>query len=129
MRRGRTTGVFEQANPLIVGCGLAGLLGCTVVKQPAAGSVGQSGAAPAAIRPEQHVALEGLLPNGAQPTNPYAGDPRSATAGEKLFTSMNCDGCHGGGATGFIAPSLSDRRWRYGGSDGTISARPRTSRD
>jgi cytochrome c len=30
---------------------------------------------------------------------------------------MNCDGCHGGGATGWEGPSLVDGRWRYGGSD------------
>ena len=33
---------------------------------------------------------------------------------------MNCDGCHGGGATGWVGPSLVDGRWRYGGSDGEI---------
>ncbi len=52
--------------------------------------------------------------------NPYAGQQKSATEGGKLFNSMNCDGCHGGGATGFVGPSLSDGRWRYGGSDGEI---------
>jgi len=30
---------------------------------------------------------------------------------------MNCDGCHGGGAIGWVGPSLVDGRWRYGGSD------------
>jgi cytochrome c len=30
---------------------------------------------------------------------------------------MNCDGCHGGGATGDVGPSLVDGRWRYGGAD------------
>lgn len=74
----------------------------------------------AAIRSPQHIAVEGTQPNGTEPANPYAGDARSATEGGKLFTSMNCDGCHGGGATGFIAPSLADGRWRYGGSDGTV---------
>ena len=52
--------------------------------------------------------------------NPYAGQARSATEGEKLFRSMNCDGCHGGGASGWVGPSLSDGRWRYGGSDGAV---------
>lgn len=52
--------------------------------------------------------------------NPYAGQQKSATEGGKLFISMNCDGCHGGGATGFVGPSLSDGRWRYGGNDGEI---------
>src|SRR5258706_15408668 len=31
---------------------------------------------------------------------------------------MNCDGCHGGGATGWAGLSLVDGRWRYGGGDG-----------
>ena len=43
-----------------------------------------------------------------------------AAAGADLFASMNCDGCHGGGATGFAAPSLADGRWRYGGSEEEI---------
>jgi cytochrome c oxidase cbb3-type subunit 3 len=38
-------------------------------------------------------------------------------AGATLFSSMNCDGCHGGGAVGWVGPSLVDGRWRYGGSD------------
>ena len=38
-------------------------------------------------------------------------------AGANLFASMNCDGCHGGGAVGWVGPSLVDGRWRYGGSD------------
>ena len=61
-----------------------------------------------------------LTPAGDSLRNPYAGQQQSATEGAKLFGSMNCDGCHGGGATGFVGPSLSDGRWRYGGSDGAI---------
>ena len=30
---------------------------------------------------------------------------------------MNCDGCHGGGGSGWVGPSLADGRWRYGGRD------------
>ena len=66
------------------------------------------------------VAVAVLAPPGDSLRNPYAGDRKSATEGEKLFGSMNCDGCHGGGAVGFVGPSLSDGRWRYGGSDGRI---------
>ena len=40
--------------------------------------------------------------------------------GAKLFGAMNCDGCHGGGAIGWVGPSLVDGRWRYGGSDEEI---------
>jgi cytochrome c oxidase cbb3-type subunit 3 len=39
---------------------------------------------------------------------------------EKLFASMNCDGCHGGGGSGWVGPSLADGRWRYGGQDAEI---------
>jgi cytochrome c len=41
-------------------------------------------------------------------------------AGGTLFGSMNCDGCHGGGAIGWVGPSLVDGRWRYGGTDEDI---------
>ena len=53
-------------------------------------------------------------------TNPFTGDSTSVTQGERFFTAMNCDGCHGGGATGWVGPSLVDGRWRYGGSDGEL---------
>jgi len=33
---------------------------------------------------------------------------------------MNCDGCHGGGALGWVGPILVDGRWRYGGTDGAL---------
>jgi cytochrome c len=49
-----------------------------------------------------------------RPDNP---DP---AAGGNLFASMNCDGCHGGGAIGWVGPSLVDGRWRYGGTDQDI---------
>lgn len=73
----------------------------------------ESTAIPASVRYDQQIFADSLR-------NPYAGQARSATEGEKLFSSMNCDGCHGGGATGWVAPSLNDGRWRYGGSDGAI---------
>jgi cytochrome c oxidase cbb3-type subunit 3 len=76
--------------------------------------------APAGTRHAQHVSAGGVPPPVTDLSNPYAGDGASAAEGARLFTSMNCDGCHGIGATGFIAPSLSDGRWRYGGSDGAI---------
>ncbi len=59
----------------------------------------------------------------APPANALAA-PRPAKlnpdAGATLFGSMNCDGCHGGGAIGWVGPSLADGRWRYGGSDEDI---------
>jgi len=59
-------------------------------------------------------------PNNSGSTNPLSGDAMAASQGEKLFASMNCDGCHGGGALGFAAPSLVDGRWRYGGEDSSL---------
>jgi cytochrome c oxidase cbb3-type subunit 3 len=74
----------------------------------------------AAIRYEQHVTAGTRAPAGDSLRNPMAGDSAAAALGEKLFSSMNCDGCHGGGATGWAAPSLVDGRWRYGGADAAL---------
>jgi cytochrome c oxidase cbb3-type subunit 3 len=63
----------------------------------------------------------GVPPAGVVSTaNPVAGDTSAAREGAQLFTAMNCDGCHGGGATGWVGPSLTDGRWRYGGSDAEV---------
>jgi len=75
---------------------------------------------PGAIAYPSHIAAGGAVPRGATLTNPYAGDTAAVTAGAALFTAMNCDGCHGGGATGWVGPSLADGRWRYGGAAGEI---------
>ncbi len=53
---------------------------------------------------------------------PRATSTPTAASGAKLFTAMNCDGCHGGGATGWVGPSLIDGRWRYGGTDAEVFA-------
>jgi cytochrome c oxidase cbb3-type subunit 3 len=77
---------------------------------------------PPAIRYESHFAAGQQLPPGADPHNPKAGDPSTVKAGAALFAAMNCDGCHGGDASGFIGPSLADGRWRYGGADAEVFA-------
>jgi len=76
--------------------------------------------APPAVRYDQHVSAGLIAPPAASLTNPLHSDARAAAAGAQLFSAMNCDGCHGGGATGFVAPSLVDGRWRYGGDDGAL---------
>jgi cytochrome c oxidase cbb3-type subunit 3 len=99
------------------------LAGCATEKPGSAVSVparADSAATPLAVRYDQHVLAEGKLPPGVTPVNPYAGQAASVGEGEKLFASMNCDGCHGGGATGWVGPSLSDGRWIYGGSDAAV---------
>ena len=90
------------------------LAGCRVAKRDAQTD---STAIPLSVRYDQHLLADGKLPPGATLTNPYAGQATSAAEGAKLFNSMNCDGCHGGGATGWVGPGLSDGRWIYGGSD------------
>ena len=62
----------------------------------------------------------GIAPPSERVSNSAAEDAKAADAGAALFTSMNCDGCHGGGAVGAVGPSLTDGRWRYGGADADI---------
>jgi cytochrome c oxidase cbb3-type subunit 3 len=77
-------------------------------------------AAPPTIQYESHITAGHSAPPAGSLTNPYKDDKDMATAGAGLFGQMNCDGCHGGGASGFAAPSLADGRWRYGGADEEI---------
>ena len=78
--------------------------------------VGQAGAP---VRAEDRIPAGGVWPtaNALATARPAKLDP---DAGSTLFASMNCDGCHGGGAVGWVGPSLVDGRWRYGGSDEEI---------
>jgi cytochrome c len=78
---------------------------------------GASAAAPPGIRYEANVAAGGVAPPAAEIKPPKAATADDATAGGNLFASMNCDGCHGGGGSGWVGPSLIDGRWRYGGAD------------
>jgi cytochrome c oxidase cbb3-type subunit 3 len=81
---------------------------------------GQDEIPPGAVSYPQHVVAGTVAPPAAALTNPYAGDANAAATGEKLFAALNCDGCHGGGALGWTAPSLADGRWRFGGEDGAV---------
>jgi cytochrome c oxidase cbb3-type subunit 3 len=76
--------------------------------------------APVSVRYDQ-LGVAGNLTSAAEDLkNPFSADPNAAQQGEVLFGTMNCDGCHGGGAVGFVGPSLIDGRWRYGGDDGAL---------
>ena len=77
-------------------------------------------AGPPSIRPSARIFAGGIAPPAGRLASPLSEDSQTAAAGAKLFTGMNCDGCHGGGAVGFVGPSLTARRWRYGGSDAEI---------
>jgi len=65
----------------------------------------------------QNVSAGGIAPPAVPAKRATSASPTDAKAGEGLFASMNCDGCHGGGALGWEGPSLVDGRWRYGGTD------------
>ena len=80
----------------------------------------QTASLPPAIRYDAHVSAGGAVPPAGSMTNPFRGDQPSAKEGEGIFVAMNCDGCHGGGAVGWVGPSLVDGRWRYGGADGAV---------
>lgn len=75
---------------------------------------------PPAVRHDERVFAGGHAPPARALDNPFRNDHAAAAQGEKLFVAMNCDGCHGGGATGWVGPSLADGRWRFGGSDGEV---------
>ena len=60
------------------------------------------------------------MPPAGDLKNPFVADSTNVADGSKIFSSMNCDGCHGGGGTGWVGPSLVDGRWRYGGEDGVV---------
>lgn len=47
--------------------------------------------------------------------NPYEGDVREIAEGQRLYSWMNCAGCHGTLGGGGIGPPLADRDWIYGG--------------
>jgi cytochrome c oxidase cbb3-type subunit 3 len=76
--------------------------------------------APLSVRYPDHVAAGGNQPPAVEIKSPLANDSTNATDGSKIFSAMNCDGCHGGGALGWVGPSLVDGRWRYGGTDGGL---------
>ncbi len=75
---------------------------------------------PPSIRYPDHISAGGSLPPADEVSNPVARDSESVADGARIFSSMNCDGCHGAGATGWVGPSLVDGRWRYGGTDGAL---------
>jgi cytochrome c oxidase cbb3-type subunit 3 len=104
---------------LFVSTLLLGACGSRNAPEPAAQA---QDAGPPAIRYEDHLSADGTLPKGEALKNPVGADPAKAQAGGVLFTAMNCDGCHGGGGSGWVGPSLADGRWRYGGSDAEIFA-------
>ena len=98
----------------LLGC--LALASCARQHAPSA----QPAAAPPAVRYDAHIAAAGVPPPGATLHNPHEGDAAVAKSGALLFTTMNCDGCHGDSGSGWVGPNLGDGRWRYGGADGEV---------
>ena len=73
-----------------------------------------------AVRYTAHLTAGDMVPPGATLRNPHDGDAAVAKSGGVLFVTMNCDGCHGGDASGWVGPNLADGRWRYGGADAEV---------
>lgn len=96
--------------------GILALLATASCERREANAAQDQAVAPA-IRYEAHVNAGGVPPPAGTLQNPYKDDKQIAQTGAGLFGSMNCDGCHGGGAPGWVGPSLADGRWRYGGAD------------
>ena len=90
-----------------------------LVVAAACGRSGGGSSPPPSVRYANHVSAGGVLPQAGTLENPFA-DSGSVKQGGQLFVAMNCDGCHGGGGTGWVGPSLVDGRWRYGGEDGAV---------
>jgi mono/diheme cytochrome c family protein len=53
--------------------------------------------------------------------NPYTGQADKIAAGQQLFQSYSCSGCHGGGGGGGICPPLTKVVWIYGGDDDSVA--------
>ena len=89
-------------------------------QQRAATSSASAAAPPPAVAYAAHVAAGGRVPPGGTLHNPHQGDKAVAANGALLFTAINCDGCHGPDATGWVGPNLGVGRWRYGGADAEV---------
>lgn len=97
------------------------LLAITVCSQHADGKpASTAAAAPPGIDYEANLAAGGIVPPAGGSIEAPQLTADLAKAGEALFGNMNCDGCHGGGAVGWVGPSLVDGRWRYGGAPGEV---------
>jgi mono/diheme cytochrome c family protein len=101
---------------VVLDCAVLASCARTAAPPPAQGAAG----APPAVAYEAHLAAGGIAPPGGVLRNPHAGDAAVAKNGALLFTAMNCDGCHGTDAAGFVGPNLGAGRWRYGGADAEV---------
>lgn len=71
-------------------------------------------------------------PSGTEPTivNAYENNAWAVGEGQRLYSQMNCAGCHAPGGGGGIGPALTDDEWIYGAQpenifDTIVKGRPR----
>jgi cytochrome c oxidase cbb3-type subunit 3 len=60
-------------------------------------------------------------PSAETRNSPYEENAYAISEGKRLYSWMNCIGCHGEGG-GAIGPALMDQTWIYGGSPANIYA-------
>lgn len=109
-----------NAGTLLAVLAAATLLGACDRRPSAVAGGSEQAAAPPAIRYADHIFADGVPPPAGELSGAPDSSKQSASDGARLFASMNCDGCHGGGGSGWVGPSLADGRWRYGGQDAEI---------
>jgi cytochrome c len=108
----------KQVIAMIAGA-LVAATGCKGDRTGASGGQGIGAAEVAQIKAGDRIPAGGAVPGSDALSKPRPAK-LNPEAGGNLFASMNCDGCHGGGAIGWVGPSLVDGRWRYGGTDEEI---------
>lgn len=85
---------------------------------------GTIGPGSASANPILHVPVSTLYPGTVSPRlnigNPLADDPQAVTRGMRDFVLFNCVGCHAPNGGGGMGPSLSDKRYVYGGAPANL---------
>jgi mono/diheme cytochrome c family protein len=89
----------------------------TARSQAAAAATAPAAGSASTLTPVQ---LADSAPQGSL-RNPYKdSDAAVVAAGQRLFMSYACSGCHGGTGGGGMCPPLTDGVWVYGGDDDTL---------
>lgn len=57
-----------------------------------------------------------LISFACEKKNPYAGDKEAIKLGAGLYKNY-CERCHGPQGSGGVCPNLTDKDWKYGGTD------------
>jgi len=81
---------------------------------------------PPTATPSMMTVVSDLQPGSAvirtQIEEPYGDNAWAVSEGQRLFSQMNCAGCHAAGGGGAIGPALTDDEWSYGSAPQQIFA-------